>query len=66
MLTKTIEIKKLKDKNRDNLYWLSKSPEERLGEVENIRKEYNGENYASQFGFQRVYRIIKLHKPVKP
>ncbi|MBP7553158.1 MAG: hypothetical protein KA885_07000 [Spirochaetes bacterium] len=59
MLSKIVEIKNLKEKNRDYLYWLNKSPEDRFGEVENIRKEYNGENYAYQSGFQRVFRVIK-------
>jgi len=59
MIVKTIKVKKLKEKNEDYLYWINKSHEERLGEVENIRKEYNGEDYASQPGFQRVYRVVK-------
>ena len=58
-MDRVIKIKKLKEKNDDYLYWLSVSPSERLNEVENLRKEYHGENYESQYGFQKFYKVIK-------
>jgi hypothetical protein len=43
----------------DFRYWQSKSYEERLNALEQIRKEYNSWRYNAGQGFQRVYRIIK-------
>jgi hypothetical protein len=43
----------------DFQYWQTKSYEERLNVLEQIRKEYNLWRYNAEQGFQRVYRIIK-------
>ncbi|OHD24288.1 MAG: hypothetical protein A2086_01285 [Spirochaetes bacterium GWD1_27_9] len=59
MISKIIKVKKMNEKNEDYKYWLNVSVEERFSEVENIRKEYHGENYESQYGFQRFYRVVK-------
>lgn len=43
-------------KEKDDLrYWLSKSPEERIGAVEFLRKQY----YEDSARLQRTVRIIK-------
>lgn len=43
----------------DFSYWQSRSYEERLEALEQIRKEYNSWRYNAEQGFQRVYRIVK-------
>lgn len=60
MIKKILEVKKLHEKKKDHQYWMSLLPEDRIREVENIRKEYHGEDYASKQRFPRVYRVIKL------
>jgi hypothetical protein len=48
-----------KGKESDLKYWLSKSPQERLEALEQIRSEYIKWKYGDDPGFQRVYRIVK-------
>jgi hypothetical protein len=43
----------------DYTFWRSRSPEERLRALEEIRREYNSWKYNDQQGLQRVYRIVK-------
>ena len=43
----------------DFAFWQSQPYEKRLAALEKIRREYHGEDDASESGFQRVYRIIK-------
>jgi len=50
---------KLKEQGNDFLFWQSQPYEMRLATIEQIRNEYNTWKYASEQGFQRVYRIIK-------
>lgn len=54
-------VKKYSTNNQpsDFRYWQSKSYEERLYALEQIRKEYNLWRYNAEQGFQRVHRIIK-------
>ncbi len=52
------KIKKSEERS-DFAYWQTRTPEERLDALEEIRKEYNGWKYGSKQRFQRVYRIIK-------
>ena len=40
-------------------FFISESPKERLKNLEKIRREINNQQYDTQQGFQRVYRIIK-------
>lgn len=40
-------------------YWKSKTPEEKLEVVQNLREIYYKFKNESRKGFQRVYRIIK-------
>lgn len=43
----------------DVLFWLTRSPEERLKALEQIRAEYNQWKYGTEQRFQRVYRVTK-------
>ncbi len=46
-------------KDKDDLhYWLTKSPEERIGAVEFLRKQY----YGHSTRFQRTVRVYSLSK----
>ena len=47
------------EENDDVLYWLSRSPAERISALEEIRKQYNLWKYGPDRGFQRVYTIVK-------
>ena len=58
-MKKVVKIKSLKDKTsgkEDLAYWLSKTPEERIAAVEQLRKQYYG-NYTQRL--QRVIRVIQ-------
>ena len=56
------EIKKMSigeaDKE-DILYWKSKTPEEKLDALQELREIYYQINNESRKGFQRIYRVIK-------
>ncbi|MFA9213847.1 MAG: toxin secretion, membrane fusion protein [Candidatus Methylacidiphilales bacterium] len=52
-------IKRGSEEDDDTLFWLSKTPLERLIALEEIRKSYNDWKYGTEQRFQRVYRIIK-------
>ena len=43
----------------DIAFWKSKTPEEKLDELQNLRELYYSLNNESRKGFQRFYRIIK-------
>ena len=58
-ISKVIKKYKLKEQPNDFTFWQSKSYEERLYELEEIRKEYNSWRYNAEQGLQRVYRIVK-------
>jgi hypothetical protein len=58
-ISKVIKKYKLDEQPIDFVFWLSRSYEERLDALEQIRKEYNSWRYKAEQGFQRVYRIIK-------
>lgn len=55
-------IKKLsfsEAEKEDIEYWKSKTPEEKLEALQNLREIYYKLKNESRKGFQRVYRIIK-------
>jgi len=54
-------LKKYKISEQPNAfsYWESRSYEERLETLEQIRKEYNSWRYNAEQGFQRIYRVVK-------
>jgi hypothetical protein len=58
-IRKVIKKYKLNEQPNDFLFWQSKSYEERLEALEQIREEYNSWRYDAEQGFQIVYRIIK-------
>lgn len=50
---------RLKDAKNDSAYWRTRSYQERLDALEQIREEYHRWRGDAQSGFQRVYSIIK-------
>ena len=58
-ISKVIKKYKINEQPNDFLYWQSRSYEERLEALENIRKEYNLWRYNAEQGLQRIYRIVK-------
>jgi len=44
---------------KDILYWKSKTPEEKLDVLQELREIYYQINNESRKGFQRIYRVIK-------
>ena len=58
-ISKVIKKYKLNEQPNDFVFWQSKSYEERLDALEEIRKEYNSWRYNAKQRLQRVYRIIK-------
>jgi hypothetical protein len=49
----------LHEKVSDRPYWLTKTPEERIEALEQIRTEFNNWRYGVQPRLQRVYTIIE-------
>jgi len=58
-ISKVIKKYKLNEQPNDFSFWQSKSYEERLDTLEQIRSEYNSWRYDAEQGFQRVYQIVK-------
>ncbi|MBT8342013.1 MAG: hypothetical protein KJP07_18570 [Desulfatitalea sp.] len=58
-ITKVIKKYKINEQPNDFAFWRSRSYEERLEALEQIRKDYNSWRYDAEQGLQRVYRIIK-------
>lgn len=58
-MEQTIRIVKKGDDERNLLYWISLSVNERMRELEKIRQEVNKQRYGTRQGFQRVYKLIK-------
>jgi hypothetical protein len=58
MIRKTVQKHRMDNYSeiRQNLeYWLSRSPEERIAAVEEIRREYHGDSHR----LQRVARVVQ-------
>lgn len=55
MIRKIVKKLNLKEKGNDLVYWLSKSPKERIETVEILRKQFNG----STRRFQRIIKVIQ-------
>jgi len=50
----------IKEADQEDIrYWKSKSPEEKLDAVQELREIYFEINHESRKGFQRIYRVIK-------
>jgi hypothetical protein len=58
-IRKVVKKYKFNEQPNDSVFWQSRSYEERLNALEEIRKEYNSWRYNAEQGFQRIYRIIK-------
>ena len=58
-IAKVVKKYKMNEQPSDFAFWQTKSYEERIEALEQIRKEYNQWRYNAEQGFQRVYRVIK-------
>jgi hypothetical protein len=58
-ISKVIKKYKINEQPNDFSFWQSKSFEERLDALEQIRKEYNLLRYNAEQGFQIIFRIVK-------
>jgi len=58
-ISKVVKKYKINEQPNDFSFWRSKSYEERLYALEQIRQEYNLWRYNAGQRLQRVYRIIK-------
>jgi hypothetical protein len=59
MIQKVMSKIGLRDKKNDFAYWQSRSYQERLEALEQIRREYHLWRYGVEPGFQRVYKVVK-------
>jgi len=59
VMKKVIRIVKRGADDSNIRYWLSLSVQERMAELERMRREVNARFYGTQQGFQRVYRVVK-------
>ena len=58
-INKVVKKYKLNEQPNDFTFWQSKTYEERLNALEQIRKEYNLWRYNAEQRLQRVYRVVK-------
>ena len=58
-VSKVVNKYKMNEQPNDFSYWQSKSYENRLEALEQIRKEYNSWRYNAEQGFQRICRVVK-------
>lgn len=58
-ISKVVKKFKINEQPNDFSFWQSKSYEERLDALEQIRKEYNSWKYDVESRFQRIYRVVK-------
>jgi hypothetical protein len=56
-MEKVVTIKNIHDSSTDFLFWMSKTPKERLAAIEFLRQQYINYTHASQ-RLQRVCNII--------
>ena len=59
VISKVIKKYNINEQPNDFSFWQSKSFEERLDALEQIRKEYNLWRYDADQGLQRVCRVVK-------
>jgi hypothetical protein len=55
------KVRKVKTDEQENdfAFWQSRTPQERLEALEDIRREYHLWKYGTEPGFQRVLRIVE-------
>ena len=58
-IAKVYKKVKLQEQKTDFEFWQSRTPEERLAALEQIRLEYHAWKYDTQPRFLRVFSIIK-------
>ena len=58
-VSKVIKKYRIDEQPNDFSFWQSRSYEERLDTLEQIRSEYNSWRYNAEQGLQRIYRIVK-------
>lgn len=58
-MEKVVRVTIKGEENNNILYWVSLSYQQRMQELEEIRKAVNKRMYGTQPGFQRVYRVVK-------
>ena len=58
-IIKVVTKYKIDEQPSDFSFWQSKSYQERIDALEQIRQEYNQWRYHAEQGLQRVYKIIK-------
>jgi len=62
MISKTIRIVKKNEQKSEYAFWKTQSYEARLKALEQIREEYNSQEYGTNQEFQRVYKVVKRKK----
>jgi hypothetical protein len=58
-IAKVVKRRKLHEPDPDRLYWCSRTPAERLAQVEQLRSEYYGWADGSEPRLQRVHRVLR-------
>ena len=61
-MAKTYTKSRIGEQPSDFAYWQTRSYEERLAALEQIRREYHLWKYGAEPGFQRVYRKLQLRQ----
>ena len=58
-IIKVVNKYKIGEQPKDLSFWQSKSYQERIDALEQIRQEYNQWRYPAEQGIKKVYKIIK-------
>ena len=61
-IAKVVNITKMSEAQSDVDFWRTRPVAERLRALEEIRIEFHGDEYESESGLQRVFRISKLQQ----
>lgn len=62
-IAKVVKKVGLTEQPKDFAYWQTRPYQERLEELEQIRREYHRWAYGGEPSFQRVYTIVKQSHP---
>jgi len=60
VVDKKVSKYKLGEQPKESVYWRTKTYQERIAALEDIRREYNSWRYDAQQRLQRVCKIIKI------
>jgi hypothetical protein len=58
-IARVAKVYRASEQPKDRKYWLTKTPEERVAALEEIRNEHHAGDDESVRRLQRVYRIVK-------